>query len=562
MKKIQKLAVLLGLAPIVVFSSCSNEFLDRKPTTSLETSMVLTNPDMAPTTVVGSMSMFSGYGFMGRNGVIGGELMTDVATTMGKSGHLQDLEKWNIHPRMDELSGFWSYCYAVSASSTQTAYSCQNLLSDSTKHNLTSAQKTTLRNAIACSKVIRAYCDLYLLQYFCVDYNLAATDVPGHNPYKVGIVLIGNKPLGIPTEKEKNPANMSTLEACYEALEKTLDEAIAYFEESNTTTYLPAPESRYFPTLCAAYVMQARVFLAQHKYPEALQAVEKAEGALPSGTSMNLINNYESLYEGYKSAAATSEDIWTINYTSQDNLSANSLQNFFGSYNCTISDRIRNKFKTNDFRKNLYPTEPKKESCCLKYPNSTGVFNVPVMRVPELYLIRAEVAAFNGDRETMLDNLFEILKARDTSVHERADIEGGSYNYGRASTKEEMINIVLDERVKEYAGEGYRWSDLRRNANYGVRLNRPGLSEDPKYMLHFGNYNLARFALPVPFDETSTEQWSNGKGIISTNPFRQDDHNWQNNAWETFAGGNYSPSEDDLLPKEGQGLDDKGNVIE
>ncbi|MDE6694848.1 MAG: RagB/SusD family nutrient uptake outer membrane protein, partial [Bacteroidales bacterium] len=373
MKKIQKLAVLLGLAPIVVFSSCSNEFLDRKPTTALETSMVLTNPDLAPSTVVGNMSMFSGYGFMGRNGVIGGELMTDVATTMGKSGHLQDLEKWNIHSNMDELAGFWSYCYAVSASATQTSFSCAKLLSDTT--DLTSSQIRRLRNAIACSKVIRAYCDFYLLQYFCVDYQLKESLVPGnHKNRKVGVVLIGDQPLGIDA-----PANMSTLEACYASIEKTLDEAITYFKESNTTTYTAASESRYFPTLCAAYMLQARVFLAkggEENLQKALDAVGNAEDNLPSGTSKNLISNYERLYEGYKSATATSEDIWTINYTSQDNLSANSLQNFFGSYNCAISDNITNKFAPNDFRKNLYPSKPGKESRCLKYPNSTGVFNV------------------------------------------------------------------------------------------------------------------------------------------------------------------------------------------
>ncbi len=547
MKKIQKLAVLLGLTPIVILSSCSNEFLDRKPATALETSVVLTDPDMAPTTVVGNMSMFSGYGFMGRNAVIGGELMTDVAVTMGKSGHLQDLEKWNIQPNMDELGGFWSYCYAISAASTQTSHSCLKLLNDSTKHNLTSAQKTTLRNAIACSKVIRAYCDFYLMQNFCVDINLPFEEVPGTNKNKiggkgkgiVGIVLIGDQPLGI-----NDPANMSTLTACYEALEKTIQEAIDYFNESNTKTYTPAAESRYFPTLCAAYVLQARIFLAQHKYEAADKAADMALAELPSGTSANLISDYETLYEGYKSAAATSEDIWTINYTSQDNLSANSLQNFFGSYGCYISSNIKNKFKSNDFRKNLYPTDPGKESCCLKYPNSTGVFNVPVMRVPEIYLIKAEVAAaFKENNAEMCANLFEILKARDTSVHEIADIEGGSYNYGNASTKEKMIEIVLDERVKEYAGEGYRWSDLRRN---GILLNRPGTTDKPSYLLQFVNYPIARYALPVPFDETSTAQWSNGKGIFDNG--KKDIRNWQNNAWEGGDGVNFALSSTDLDP--------------
>lgn len=555
MKKIQKLAVLLGLAPIVVFSSCSNEFLDRKPTTALETSVVLNDPDMAPTTVVGNMSMFSGSGFMGRNAVIGGDLMTDVAVTMGKSGHLQDLEKWNIQPNTDELAGFWSYCYAISAASTRTAHSCLQLLRNSANLHLTSAQVKTLQNAVACSKVIRAYCDFYLMQNFCVDINLPFADVPGTNKNNiggkgmVGIVLIGEEPLGI-----NDPANMSTLTACYKALEKTIQEAIDYFERSNTTTYLPAPESRYFPTLCAAYVLQARIFLAQapsnpEYYEKAKTAVQNAENHLPSGTSKELISNYETLYEGYKSATATSEDIWTLNYTSQDNLSANSLQNFFGSYGCYISSNIKDKFKSGDFRKNLYPTDPGKESCCLKYPNSNSIFNVPVMRVPELYLIKAEVAAATGDHENFLENLYQILKARDTSVHERTDIEGSryKYNYGNASTKEDMIKFVLDERVKEYAGEGYRWSDLRRN---GILLNRPGSIDKPSYLLQFINYPIARYALPVPFDETSTAQWSNGHGIFDNGT--TDSRNWQNNAWETQNGVNYSLSSSDLDPNDNQ----------
>ncbi|MDE5544216.1 MAG: RagB/SusD family nutrient uptake outer membrane protein, partial [Bacteroidales bacterium] len=239
------------------------------------------------------------------------------------------------------------------------------------------------------------------------------------------------------------------------------------------------------------------------------------------------------------------EDIWTINYTSQDNLSANSLQNFFGSYGCYISNNIKNKFKSSDFRSKLYPKDPGKESCCLKYPNSNGVFNVPVMRVPELYLIKAEVAAAKGQPEEMLNNLFEILKARDTSVHELADITGGRYNYGGKTDPKDLINIVLDERVKEYAGEGYRWSDLRRN---GILLNRPGSIENPSYLLQFINYPIARYALPVPFDETSTAQWSNGRGIFDNG--EEDTRNWQNNAWEGGDNVNYGLSSADLNPND------------
>lgn len=546
-----------ALVPVMIFSSCSKEFLERTPTTALETNVVLNDPDMLPSTVVGTMAMLSGEGYFGRNAIVAGELMTDVVTTLrGGAGHLEDLEKWNILPNTSEVASLWANSYIISASATQTIYSAKKLLADSSARGLSSTQINALQNAIAVSATLKAFAEFYLVQYFCVDVNIDAADVPGQmKDTKVGIILIKEKPL---SDDPNDVANMSTLSASYKFIEETLQEALAYFELSKTSTYLAAPESRYFPTKCAAYLLQARVFLAQHKYQEAITAADNALGNLPAGTTTNLMTTFDDLVGTYRSGAASSEDIWSLNYTAQDNLSANSLQNYFASYGGTVSTNITGLFKNSDFRKNLYPQMPGKESCCLKYPNSDGVFNVPLMRVPEIYLTKAEAYAAQGMGPQMIEELFNVLSARDSSVKTIADIEGGSYRYGTLTSKEDMIAAVLDERIKEFAGEGFRWSDLRRNQTFGIRLNRPGNSDKEQYRMHFANYKLGSFALPVPYAETSTEQWANGHGIYDNGTTANE--NWQNNAWVKTDGDNYQ-AVDGLMPTEGLNLDDDGKPI-
>ncbi len=554
----------VAIIPAMIFSSCSKEFLERTPTTALETNVVLNDPDMLPSTVVGTMSMISSYGYMGRNAIIAGELMTDMVSTAsrGSAGHMEAFERWDIVPDLGDVSPLWANSYAISAAATQTIYSAKRLLADSAGLGLKTDQIRRLQNAIGVSGVMKAFAEFYLTQYFCVDYNLGtgnAGTVPGSRPNtKVGIILIDEKPL---SENPSDVANMSTLDASFKSLHRTLEEAIHYFDLSGSTTYTNAQEARFFPTKCAAYVMQARVFLAQHDYQNALTAAQNALDNLPTGTSEELYSTFETLSASYSENVASNEDIWTLNYDAQDNLSANSLQNYFASYGGTITKKIRDLFKTNDIRKNLYPEKPGDKSCCLKYPNANGVFNVPLMRVPELYLIQAEAYAAQGDKANTLNALLKVLEARDTSVKALADIEGAPYNYGSRNTADELIEIVLDERAKELAGEGFRWSDLRRNSAYGIRLNRPGTSGDQnqQFRIYFGNYNLARFALPVPYSETASEQWANGHGLFDNGT--QDSENWQNNAWDRKVGNTYTISEDDLLPTNGSGLDDEGNVL-
>lgn len=543
MKKIKNIAVLFALVPAMLLSSCSKDYLDRTPTTALDTDLVLNNTEMIPSTVVGTMRMMYSSAFSGKYATIMGDIMTDMVTSVrGSNGSFKEMEEWNINQSTSDVETLYGSSFQIAAAAVRTVEAAKRKLSqDST--SMTSSQKNNLKSAIAASLTIKAYAEYFATQFFCVDVNVGKGDyafdnnykLPGSNPEKVGIMLLNGKPLGL-----TDPANMYTLDTTYAFLEREIAEAISYYKASGSNNFTLASEARYYPTLCAAYMVQARVFLAQHKYQEAYDAAENALNHLPGGASSILISDAEKLLDAY-GETLSSEDIWSINYTNQDNLSANSLQNLFSSYGFNPSEFAISLFKSNDIRVNLYydGTTRKlpgdKSSYCLKYPNANGVFNVPVFRVPEIYLIQAEARAAGklGDAK---EPLLAVLGARDTSIG--TDMEEMVSKY--EISDETIMQVILDENAREFLCEGHRWSDLRRN---GVRLTRTGTSQDKKFPTHFKGYPLSTFALPVPYGETSTEQWKKGRGIISINPNGTENkatENWQNNAWDNRQGDTYS----------------------
>jgi hypothetical protein len=97
-------------------------------------------------------------------------------------------------------------------------------------------------------------------------------------------------------------------------------------------------------------------------------------------------------------------------------------------------------------------------------PDITSQYSVDYipMRFAELVLIYAETANETGHSDVTV----EMLKA----IRERAGIEAGDGNYGlpAAPTREQLRQVILDERNIEFCFEGHRFWDLRRTRNLQV----------------------------------------------------------------------------------------------
>ncbi|MFC4674087.1 RagB/SusD family nutrient uptake outer membrane protein [Dysgonomonas termitidis] len=106
-------------------------------------------------------------------------------------------------------------------------------------------------------------------------------------------------------------------------------------------------------------------------------------------------------------------------------------------------------------------------------PDITDQYSVDCikMRFAELMMIYAEAANETGHLDVTVEMLKEIRK--------RAGIEAGDGNYGlpASPTREQLRQIILDERNIEFCFEGHRFWDLRRTRNMMIlsRLQKYGL---------------------------------------------------------------------------------------
>jgi hypothetical protein len=77
--------------------------------------------------------------------------------------------------------------------------------------------------------------------------------------------------------------------------------------------------------------------------------------------------------------------------------------------------------------------------------------------LPELYLLRAECRA-------RLDDLAGAKGDVEMLRNNRMPLADAAVPAGTATDKTALVRFVLDERIREFAAEGYRWFDMRRIA--------------------------------------------------------------------------------------------------
>lgn len=493
MKIIKYLAVVILSIMTIGLSSCSKEFLERVPNSALSNSEALNSISKIEAATVGIMPFFAIAAYSGRNLTVIGDLVTDNLTTLqGNSGHLLDIENWNISSSLSEVTNIWIGSYQIVSTSAKVIQACDNMLSNT---SLAKSDRQILYKCKATALTAKVYAEYIATQYFCLPYSTNASSTNG-------IILVTTPINPSNAVDASSTLSTATLEATYTHMHNQLKSAITLYDSAKTKTFITT-SSAYFPSLCMAYTMQARLFLEQAKYPEAIEAVESALGSLPTGTKSELVSSPTVIYTQYQDISKpTTEDILTINFTTSDNLSANSINNMFGSYGAALAAPVKSLYKSSDIRRILYAGTNKDLKIygqCGKYPNENNINNVPVLRVPELYLIKAEAYALTGDDLGAKTELLKCLGVRDTSIHgEMVKLDEKYFNKGQ-----DILGVILEERRREFAGEGHRWFDLRRN--------RQALTHTlDDYRISFTNFPIYEFAFPIPESETNTGAWKNG----------------------------------------------------
>lgn len=415
------------------------------------------------------------YRFLGNYATAYGDFCAGISNGSRSTGHFYYQSAWIVQDTDSELESIWNYGFKIIDRCTRTIQGGKEILANASTLNLDEDEIAEAKSYISQCHAMKALAYYYLVNLFAYPYQ--------SNPSGLGLPLVIDEPV-----KEFENINRVSVEATYAQIKSDIEDAETLAEESGIV-----PSAFYMGPM-AIQALKARVYMALGEYETAKNAALAAIELKGKGNGKG--NDNEPIDEAYvsmwTSLAITSEDLFTIAKSENDNLSANSLNTLYGSYGATFTNEALSVFGPNDIRTRLLDG-----NTTLKYaglPTSAATSNIPVFRKSEMSLIIAEVDARAGRIDDAKDYLFYTAK-RDKDIASVDDLP---------STTEGLLEFISDERIREFAGEGHRFYDARR---MGLKINIQG----------YQPFDIANFVFPIPADEINAgfctqqnEGWESG----------------------------------------------------
>lgn len=317
---------------------------------------------------------------------------------------------------------------------------------------------------IAQALFIRALMHFDLCRSYGQDFSYTA------DASHLGVVIMNH----IPSLSET--IARSSVAEVYSQIIKDLNEAIDTFpEDYNSSVYFVSP--------LACKALLARVYLYMGEWEKARDAASEVIAAVP------LVDR-----SGYKSMFCTrtpssDESIFRLN----GNLLGHSLYNFYYYENPAArpSSRVKELMAEDDIRASIldysttYPDIVMKYSCLDDVTTDEERYYSPiVLRVSEMYLIRAEALCKLGQNEKAAED----IKALQSRARGRKTSEI-SISWSDAAS---MEKIIEEERIRELCFEGHRFFDLARRHQDIIRTSD---TQSTVTRLEYPDY---RYILPIP----------------------------------------------------------------
>lgn len=480
MYKMKKIAVITLAAFVFGLAGCD---MDKEPYDAIPGGKGLTTIVDFENLRVGIYSCYRGL--TGGGYILAPEIQADAFNAVADfSNTYGDFYSWNFVSTNSTVSSVWHNYYATIL---QTNYMLQEAkrADEDPSLKLNEAQKAQIHVYEGEAYFTRAYCYFQLANFFCKDYDARTAEsepgVPLQLTYDPAITV-------------KDYPGRSSLQATYEQVLADLDDAAALIETGKAgiidterninnkyVTVSTAPKNRgNYITTDVVTALRARVALQMDDYEK---AAGYARGLIDSGT-YPLLGESSALKDMWKNDTGT-ETIWQIAMTTPDEAGpANGYyfigdpptkkdyiptadlmslyedkdmrkSAYFGKYHLIVSSGnagdiyFFNKYPGNDYYNGL--------GASTKFVNQPKPF-----RIAEMYLIAAEAYARTGTA-ALVKRGSDLLKELRTKR-----IEG--YTQGDYTDAGVLMDEVMDERVRELVGEGFRLTDLKRWGK-GVKRN-------------------------------------------------------------------------------------------
>ncbi|MDR0812108.1 MAG: RagB/SusD family nutrient uptake outer membrane protein [Paludibacter sp.] len=462
MKKIIKIFVIALLS--TTFVACE-DFLNYTPSNAVSDTDAFRSAQDVENALNGVYYTLGRYQFYGRNVVALGDIAADNTYMLGTTGHFDTEYKYTIVTSNPELLEIWEYGYKTIDRAARVIEGGKALL----ETEISDDDQKLIKSCIAQSYAIKALSHFTLVNIFGLPYS-------DTNKSTLGIILVDEKPIAA-----FEAVSRATVAETYALVLKDINLA-------KTDINLAAKEVFTF-NAASLSALEARVKLYMKDYNGASSAAQAAIAA-----SGELVSDSTTYVDMWSSIASTSEDILTIGKTADDNLSANSLNTLYSNYAGKATSGLISLFAPTDMRLGLFGDGSGEQVRALKYkglPTSAATSNIPVFRLPEMYLILAEAKAQLSESDAV-DYLYEIAKRN--SELAKTDIP---------TDKDELLQFISVERRRELFQEGHRWFDLRRT---GEKLTRVGGN------WAITNWDVSKFVYPIPQNEINASGISQNDG--------------------------------------------------
>lgn len=264
-------------------------------------------------------------------------------------------------------------------------------------------------------------------------------------------------------------------------------------------------ESKYKPSKSAAHALLAKVY-ATKPNPDWAKVIQNCDVVINGGYT--LLTTYDHLFDNMHEGNA--ESIWEVNGEGQGSLINSWCTNVFLGTNWkkfntpshTLSNALDSKRKASTIKK--FPTtfsDPYWTSFT-QFPHpwkmraTDGTQNFYIFRLADIILLKAEALARTGD----LPGAMTLVN----QIRTRVSLP----NVDPATTEDDAINKILQERFMELAFEGHRWYDLKRT---GKSIEILSMQTYPVYnpntqmsietpMSYLGNLTPNDLLWPIPQD--------------------------------------------------------------
>lgn len=439
-KEMKNIAYTLLIITLFFFSC--NKVLDVMPTAYVSSDIALNDSVGIERAIVGAYSGLQAIGLYSRNAAIVGDIAADNLVWTGTTQEYGQIMNKTILADNAVSEGMWAASYSVINQVNNILYSIPDLSYKSPNGGNKSEGEALF---------LRALMYHYLVSFY------------------------GNVPLRLlPT------IDLSTID--FEPSTKTEVFEWIINDLETAVSLLPVTNSVGRATRISAQALLARVSLAQFhangNTDLASKAIQIASELISasSGLETRFADLFEPDINSTESLMEIAYDIQNFNRLAQYYYS----RDLNGRYEIAPSADLINSYDMNDSRFAVtIRYDEKNNPYGGKYNDvAGGVDKVYVLRLAEMYLIRAEALAYTNG------NIADI-QADINKIRNRADLANTS-----ASTHDELKLVIEKERRHEFAFEGHRWYDL-------VRTDRA------KEVL---NISQNQTLFPIPLSEMQTNK--------------------------------------------------------